>query len=103
MKTDLTTPTTDPVLVTLVAERDRLKAALHGTKVYAAALADYEALSAWLNATPAQEPLAIARLRAADALLEAETLADPEGAKLAVRLHSVTRQLRAHRNALHLN
>ena len=97
------TASIDPVLVALVAERERLTASLEETPLYAASRANHDALSAWLNATPAQEPLAIARLRAADALLEAETIADPESAKRFVRLQAVTRQLRAHRSALGLN
>lgn len=93
----------NPVLVTLVAERERLKAALRDTELYTASRALDEALSEWLNCSPMMEALALARLRAADTALEAAALADPESAKMAVQLQSITRQLRAHRAALGLN
>ena len=97
------TASIDPVLVTLVSERERLLAIIKDTPVYSASLAVNEALHAWLNCSPAKESSAIALLCAADSVLEAATLDDPESAKRFVRLREVTRQLRAHRTALGLN
>jgi len=90
----------DPVYAVLSAEREAVKAAFEQTKLAALFKVNHEALHAWIAGENAET---LKALVAADRALEAETLADPDAARLYTRLCALNRQLKAHRNALGLN